>query len=439
MPEVRRGRQRRGDVGESVLTRDDVAGESGTGERALLSRIADATGTPTYVYDAARIRTQYQRLSGVLQSVPHRVHYSAKANSSGAVLRLLQELGAGVDIVSGGELVRATRAGFAGSDIVFSGVGKGDSELRAALEADILFFNVESLDELLRLNALAMETGRPARVALRVNPEVTVDTPHPYTRTGERGMKFGIPVDEALHAAEVAEALPMVRLVGLDMHLGSQISDPAPWKHGLEKLLELLDRCREAGARDIAWLDIGGGFAVTYERERPTDLEAWADAVLPLVRDTGLQLVVEPGRWLVADAGVLLARVLYRKRSGGREFVILDAGMTELIRPALYNAYHEVDVVTERGGSLVADLVGPVCESGDFLAIDREITEVQAGDLVAVRCTGAYGYAMSSNYNSRPRPAEVMMDDGRFATITRRETVEDMMGREQADPEWRTH
>ncbi len=432
-------------MGEGLLTGREEGGIPNPAHpyASLLERIASAVGTPTYVYDAEHIRSQYRVLTEALAAVETRVHYSAKANSSLAVLRLLRELGAGVDIVSAGELSRALAAGFDGADIVFSGVGKSDAELRAAIEGDILFFNVESLEELQLLDRLARECEGIVRVALRVNPEVTVDTPHPYTRTGEKGMKFGIPIDEALHAALVAEALPDVHLVGLDMHLGSQISRPEPYLHGLEKLLELLEQCRAQGSRDLRYLDVGGGFAVTYDREQPTHLAGWAEAVLPLVAGSGLQLIVEPGRWLVANAGVLLTRVLYRKRSGGREFVILDAGMTDLLRPALYNAHHAVEVLGRRpkgqSDRIVADLVGPVCESGDFIALGREIPMVEQGDLMAIQSVGAYGYAMASNYNSRPRAAEVMVDGDRFAVATRRETLEDIMRREQATLKWRTH
>lgn len=406
-------------------------------EGVPLPAIAAAVGTPTFVYSAHAIRTQYRQLDAALSWVPHRIHYSAKANSSGAILRLLRELGAGVDIVSGGELYRALRAGFRGSDVVFSGVGKTPAELRDALAADVLLINVESEAELRAIGELAGELGRTARVALRVNPEVTVDTPHPYTRTGERGMKFGIPYDEALSVAAAALAMPHVRLTGLDMHVGSQVARLEPYVLGIQRLRQLLDGIRRLGARDICYLDIGGGLAVTYEAEEPTDVDAFAAAIAPLVRDTGLTLLVEPGRYLVGNAGVLLTRVLYRKRSGGREYVIVDAGMNDLLRPSHYNAYHAVSAVEPDGAPTVVDVVGPVCESGDFFALDRSVEHASPGDLLVVASAGAYGFAMASNYNSRPRAAEVLVDGESFAVVTERESVADLVRLEVEHPTWR--
>jgi diaminopimelate decarboxylase len=280
-----------------------------------------------------------------------------------------------------------------------------------------------------------------APVALRVNPEVEVDTPHPYTRTGERGNKFGIEIAEAVPVARLALGMANVRLVGFDMHIGSQVSSVEPYVHGLGRLLELVRQMRAAGAAELAVLDLGGGFAVTYESEVESDLRGFAELLRPAVDDWGLDVVLEPGRYLVGNAGALLTRVLYRKRSGGKEFVITDAGMTELLRPSHYNAYHRIEAVaapSEGAGRVVADVVGPVCESGDFLALDREIEDVGAGALLAVHSAGAYGYAMASNYNSRPRPAEVLVDGDRFAVITERETYEDLVRREHATPTWRT-
>jgi diaminopimelate decarboxylase len=350
----------------------------------------------------------------------------------------LQERGAGVDIVSGGELYRAREAGFSADSIVFSGVGKSLDELRDALAAGILMFNVESFFELEQLNAVAASMGKRAPVALRVNPEVRVDTPHHYTRTGERGNKFGIPIDEALEAARQALAMPNIALLGLDMHIGSQVFQLEPYRDGLDRLLDLYAQIRALGATGIRYLDIGGGFAVSYEDEAPMDLEAFAAALLPKVRQSGLSLIVEPGRFIVGNAGVLLARVIYRKRAGGKEYLISDAGMNDLLRPSHYDAYHAVEAVHARDTRSIVDVVGPVCESGDFFALDREVDDVDTGDLIVVRTTGAYGYVMSFNYNARPRVAEVLVDGDRFAVVTRRESYEDLVRLEPKQPEWRT-
>ncbi|HEX5437434.1 MAG TPA: diaminopimelate decarboxylase [Gemmatimonadaceae bacterium] len=426
-------------MGESLLVRagfwrDDTAL---TCEGVSLERVASEVGTPAYVYSAGAIRGQYAALDAVLTTIPHRVHYSVKANSNGAVLTLLRDLGAGVDIVSGGELYRALRAGFRGCDVVFSGVGKTEQELREALEAGVLLMNVESEAELRLLNDVATRLGRDASVALRVNPEVTVDTPHPYTRTGERGMKFGIPADEALETARLAMRLPHVRLAGVDMHIGSQVAQATPYVLGVQRLLALCDRVRSEGGDDLQYFDIGGGFAVPYQAEPPTDLAAFVKEVLPPIAATGFTLLVEPGRFLVANAGVLLTRVLYRKRSGGRDFVIVDAGMNDLIRPSHYQAYHRIEAVRPVHTHRAVDIVGPVCESGDSFAAGRELDDVQVGDLVAIHSAGAYGASMSSNYNSRVRAAEVLVDGERFAVTAQRECYEDLVRQEPAELDWR--
>ena len=407
-------------------------------EGVSLETLAEAAGTPSFVYSAGAIRESYERLRRALSPVPHRVHYSVKANSNLAVLRLLRELGAGVDIVSGGELFRARRAGYEGSAIVFSGVGKTAAELREALAAGVLMVNVESERELVLLDGIAGEMKRTAPVALRVNPEVEVDT-HDYIKTGTRGDKFGIPVAEALAVARCALAMKHVKLRGLDMHIGSQLSHLDPYREGVRRLLALHDTLRADGAKDIAYVDIGGGLAVTYDTEMPMDAQAFAEAVLPLIAPSGLTLLVEPGRFLVGNAGVLIARVLYRKRNGGTDFVIIDAGMNDLLRPSHYGAFHLVEAVRPRGGRLTADVVGPVCESGDFLARERDMDDVREGDLVAIRSAGAYGYVMSSNYNARPRAAEVLVDGDRFAIVTARERYEDLVRLEPDAPVWRTN
>ena len=428
-------------MGQSVLTAPGFT-RTASGELVCegvsLEAIADAVGTPAYVYSARAIREQYDALDRALSPVPHRLHYSMKANSNLAVLRLLQERGAGVDIVSGGEMYKARMAGFSADAMVFSGVGKSEQELRNALDAGILMFNVESLFELEQLNDVAGSMGMRAPVALRVNPEVKVDTPHHYTRTGERGNKFGIPYDEALDAARRALAMPNIALRGLDMHIGSQVFQLEPYRDGLIRLLELYEQVRAIGASDIRYLDIGGGFAVTYDDEQPMDLDALAAALLPMIKQSGLSLIVEPGRYIVGNAGVLLARVMHRKKAGGKEYIITDAGMNDLVRPSHYDAYHSVEAVQARAERSIVDVVGPVCESGDFFALDREVEDVETGDLIVVRTAGAYGYVMSFNYNARPRVAEVLVDGDRFAVVTRRESYEDLVRLEPQHLEWRT-
>lgn len=436
-------------MGEGILTARPQAATSGEGgftrrlgilhgEEVSLTSIADAAGTPSYVYSAGAIRAQYGLLTRALSAVPHRLHFSVKANSNLAVLALLRELGAGADIVSGGELFRAMHAGFSGGDIVFAGVGKTEEELGAALDARVGLVNVESESELRLLHRLAVARGTVADVALRVNPEVTVDTPHPYTRTGERGMKFGIPHDEAGAVATLAETLPGIRLAGLAMHIGSQVSGVEPFRLGLERLTELVAALRGAGSGDLRYLDAGGGLAVTYDNEAMADVEAFARVVVPAARETGLELLIEPGRFLVGNAGVLMTRVLYRKRSGGKEYVITDAGMNDLLRPSHYHAYHRIEAVASRGGSEVVDVVGPVCESGDFFALDRTLDVVEPGDLLVVRSAGAYGFVMASNYNSRPRAAEVIVDGSRWAIARSREGHEDLIRHEHVHPQWRS-
>ncbi len=402
-----------------------------------LDGIAEAVGTPAYVYSVPAIESQYRRLDAALAGIPHRLHYSVKANSNIAILGILRALGAGVDIVSGGEMYRAESAGFKGRDIVFSGVGKTEREMVEALTLGVLMINVESEEELTLLDEVAGRMGKKAPVALRVNPEVMVDTPHPYTRTGVKGMKFGIPFDETLVVAKRAMAMQNVELIGLDMHVGSQISHFEPYEIGLGRLLKLKSEIEAAGATTLEYLDIGGGLAVSYDAEHPIDVDAFGEVVRRIVLPTGMKVIVEPGRFLVGNAGILLTRVLYRKRSGGKEFIIVDAGMNDLIRPSHYNAYHRIEGVHKSGASLTADIVGPVCESGDFLGQQRDVDDVKPGELVAVLSAGAYGFVMASNYNSRPRIAEVIVNDGRFGVATERETYNDLIRKERLEPEWR--
>jgi diaminopimelate decarboxylase len=409
-------------------------------EGVSLRTIAEQVGTPSYVYSAAVIREQYSALTNALKDalgdINFRIHYAVKANSSLALLNILRELGAGVDIVSGGELFRSQTAGFAGADVVFSGVGKTEAEIESALRAGVKMINVESPAELYVVNAVAERLGVVAPIAFRVNPDVSVDTPHPYTRTGEHGMKFGIPDDQVLEVVRVAMGMQNVSLVGIAAHLGSQISQSEPYAITARQLIELRNEIVKLGVTTLKYLDVGGGLGVTYDNEAPLDVAQFAQLLAPIVRESGLELVLEPGRYLVANAGVLLARVIYRKRSGGKEIIITDSGMNDLIRPSLYEAYHAIDSVDAPQAPITADIVGPVCESGDFFALDRVVSDVPQGGFLAVRSAGAYGYVMASNYNTRPRPAEVLVDGDRYAVITRRETYQDLIDLETLTPTW---
>jgi diaminopimelate decarboxylase len=407
-------------------------------EGVPLDVIAKAAGTPSYVYSSSTVRNRYELLAETLTPIPHRIHYTLKANSNRALLRLVRSLGAGADVVSGGELFRARAAGFTGSEIIFGGVGKTERELAEALDAQVLLINVESEAELLLIDQLAAKRRVRAPISIRVNPEITVDAAHQYIRTGEKGHKFGVPFDDARRVAELAASLPHVTLLGLDMHLGSQLSRVDPYRVGTERLTSIAADLRNRGIGSLRYLDIGGGLGVRYDSEEPPDLARFAQSVLPLVAESGLQLIMEPGRFVVGNAGVLLTRVLYRKHSGGKEYVITDAGMTELLRPSHYGAFHRIEAVEASDSRIRADVVGPVCESGDFLALDREMQNVRPGDLLAVFDVGAYGFVMSSSYNSRPRGAEVLVDGDRFAIVTERENYETLVQQEVDDPEWRS-
>lgn len=406
-------------------------------EAVPLERIAREAGTPTYVYSAGTLRARYAALDAALAAAPHRIHYSCKANGSRGLLDVLRAAGSGVDVVSGGELFKALRAGFRGEDILFGGVGKQEHELREAIAAGVKLINAESEAELRLISRVADESGAVANVGLRINPEVDVKNAHHYIATGERGHKFGIPIDEALAVGRLATTLPNVSLQALDMHVGSQLHSFEAYEQGTARLVELSLALRKAGA-DIRYLDAGGGLPVPYADEEEPDLAAYGRIVTAAANTLGAELLVEPGRFFVAAAGALLTRVLYRKASGGKTYVICDAGMTELLRPSHYDAYHRIEPVVPRGaGTVTADVVGPVCETGDFLALDREMADVAAGDLLAVHTAGAYGYVMSSTYNARPRVAEVLVDGARWAVVTRRETYEDLVRLESQTPEWR--
>jgi diaminopimelate decarboxylase len=401
---------------------------------AALTAIADAVGTPAYLYNAGVIRRQFRALDQALAPVPHRVAYAVKANANLAVLRILRDLGAGADIVSGGELARALAAGFEPERIVFSGVGKTDQELTAAVEAGIGHVHLESTAELVALGRIVARLRRPMRVGIRVNPDVTADT-HPYIATGQGGIKFGVPVDQVVPLAIAIRQHELLTLDTVAMHIGSQLLDAAPYAEGVRRLLDLVTQVRDAGVDTLATLDIGGGLGIRYRDERPLGPASLASAVVPLVRDSGLSLVMEPGRYLVGSAGVLLTTVLSRKHSGGKDLVIVDAGMNDLVRPSHYMAYHEMAEVEPRGRPNVeVDVVGPVCETGDFLARDRELPGLERGERIAVLGAGAYGFVMASNYNTRPRPAEVIVDEGRWWVSRPRERLDELYRTERVTP-----
>lgn len=401
---------------------------------ALLEAIAARVGTPAYVYGANLIRAQFHALDDALQAIPHRICYSVKANGNLAVLRVLQQLGAGADIVSVGELRRVHAAGFASEDIVFSGVGKTGAELEEAIRARIGFLNIESTSELDAVIAAARRTGLGCRVGIRVNPDVAART-HPYTKTGEKTAKFGVPFDDVVAVARRIGAEPQLELRGLAMHLGSQLTDVEPYHRGTVKLLELVAAIRAAGITTLEALDVGGGLGVRYFDERAPSPKAFAEAVVPPINAAGLRLLCEPGRYIVANAGLLLTRVLYRKHSGGKEYVIVDAGMTDFVRPSHYHAHHDIVPLHDgRGPERVVNVVGPICESGDFLALDRKLPAVDAGDLLAVLGTGAYGFVMSSTYNQRPRPPEVMVEGDKYFVARPRETLDDLLRGEVPEP-----
>jgi len=425
-------------VGQGVLT-TGFTRVDGTlqCEGVSLERIVRDVGSPVYVYSAATIRDRYERLDRMLAAVPHRIHYTLKANSSRGVLEVLRGMGAGVDVVSGGELRRALAAGFAPEDIIFGGVGKTERELAEALDANILLLNAESEAEVRIIDRLAGERGVKGRVSLRVNPEITLDTPHDYIKTGGKGHKFGIPHDDVVRAAELTASLPNVELIGLDMHIGSQLSRIDPYREGTERLASIFAEIQKRGIDTLEYLDIGGGLGVRYDTEQPPDLDRFASMVLPTVTETGLRLIMEPGRFMVGNAAVLIGQVLYRKRSGGKDYVVADIGMTELLRPSHYGAYHRIQAMHLHEATKKVDVVGPVCESGDFLALDRELDDLSPGEFLVVCDVGAYGYAMASNYNSRMRPAEVLVDGDKYAVITARETYEYLTRLEIAQPEWK--
>lgn len=403
-------------------------------EEVLLSRVVDEFGTPTYVYSRDALERAYLDYAQALEGRDALVCYAVKANSNLAVLNVLARLGAGFDIVSAGELERVLRAGGDPAKVVFSGVGKQPAEIRRALDVGIFCFNIESDAELDRVNAVAAEMGVKAPVSFRVNPDVDAGT-HPYISTGLKENKFGIGIDTAAEVYRRAAAMDNVEVVGMDCHIGSQLTEISPFLDALDRLLQLLDTLAGEGIH-IHHLDLGGGLGVCYTDEQPPAPQEYIAAVLERLGERELKLIFEPGRSIAANAGVMLTRVEFLKQNGDKNFAIIDGAMNDLIRPSLYSAYQEIIPVElrEEGETKAWDLVGPVCETGDFLGKDRQLN-LQPGDLLAVCSAGAYGFVMASNYNTRPRPAEVMVDDNQAYLVRERETLNDLMRGEQLLPE----
>ena len=402
-------------------------------EGVALSAIAERFGTPTYVYSRAHIEAQYRSYADALHGVEHLVCFAVKANSNLGVLNLLARLGAGFDIVSGGELERVLAAGGRADRVVFSGVGKTREDMRRALEVGVHCFNVESTDELERLQVVAAEMGKVAPVSLRVNPDVDAGT-HPYISTGLKENKFGIAIADAEAIYVRAAQLPNLDVVGVDCHIGSQLTTVEPFLDALDRLLVLVDRLAECGIH-LRHLDLGGGVGVRYRDEQPPELADYIKAIRERIGSRDLALVFEPGRYIVANGGVLMTRVEYLKHTEHKDFAIIDAAMNDLIRPALYQAWMDISAVKPREGEGRAyDLVGPICETGDFLGKDR-VLDLAEGDLLAVRSAGAYGFVMSSNYNTRGRCAEVLVDGDQAFEVRRRETITELFAGESLLPE----
>jgi len=415
-------------------------------EEAALARAAEEFGTPLYVYSAGTILDHYRRLDAALAPLNHLICYAVKANSNGAILKLLAEAGAGFDIVSGGELFRVLKAGGAAGKCTFAGVGKSREEIEYALDEGVLSFNVESEAELERIDRIARSKKVRAPIALRINPDVDAGT-HRYVSTGRSENKFGIGLDRVAAVYEQAARLPNLLIRGVQMHIGSQITDAAPFAEAIAKVTPLIEELKQRYS--LEFFSVGGGIGIVYEssfasgsrdwwseKDRvaatmtlPLTIADYAAAVVPPLREIGLRVLLEPGRLLVGNAGVLLTRVRYVKQAAQKKFVIVDAGMNDLIRPALYQSYHEIVPVREPGSKAreSVDVVGPVCESGDFFAQNRELPPANEGDLLALMSAGAYGFAMASNYNSRPLPAEVLVQGDRFSLIRRRQTIKDLV------------
>ncbi|MBN1595602.1 diaminopimelate decarboxylase [candidate division FCPU426 bacterium] len=400
-------------------------------EQVPVSRLAKTYGTPLYVYSQNTILSHFFKIMHAFAAANPLICYSVKANSNLSILRLLAAQGAGLDIVSQGELIRGLEAGVTPERIVYAGVGKTETEIAAALRAGILMFNVESEPEARLLNQVAQRLRKTARVALRINPDVDAKT-HQYITTGKKESKFGLSIPLAMGLFRAIRRMRHLKAVGVHMHIGSQITSSTPYIQAIQRLRKVVEDLRRAGF-DIAYFNLGGGLGIIYNEERPQTADAFAQAVLPLITPLQCRLILEPGRFIVGNAGILITQVQYVKRGHVKSFAVVDAGMNDLIRPSLYNAYHQIVPVQGRPGrnTVLTDVVGPICESGDFLGHDRHLPKLNSGDLLAVRSAGAYGMAMASNYNSRVRAAEVMVSGARVRLIRRRETYADLLAPEK--------
>ncbi len=390
-----------------------------------LNGIAEEIGTPFYCYSLATIKRHIDAFENPLKKVVHQTCFSMKANSNLALLNYMAKQGLGVDVVSGGELYKALKAGIPGDKIVYSGVGKTTQEIDSAINAGIIMFNVESEEELDVINARGAALGKKVPISIRVNPDVDPMT-HPYISTGMKKNKFGIDIETAIKQYVKASKMQNIEIVGIDCHIGSQLTDVKPFIDAIERLKILITKLKDNGIH-FKYLDLGGGLGITYYDEEPPHPKDYLHAIVDKVKELNLKLIFEPGRVIVGNAGILVTKVLYRKETQHKTFIIVDAGMNDLIRPSLYSAYHGIWPVKDKGGDLeMVDIVGPICESGDFLAKDREVSRFASGDLIAVMSAGAYGFTMSSNYNSRPKPAEVIVDQSRYAIVTKRQSYDDL-------------
>ena len=396
-------------------------------EEVSLQHIVEQVGTPCYIYSHRTLIRHFHAFDDAFKDTPHTVAYAMKANSNIGILRLLAKEGSGADIVSGGELFRALKAGVPSNKIVFAGVGKSSEEIQYALESDILMFNVESPEELQRINEVAQTIGVQARVALRINPNIDPQT-HPYISTGLKKSKFGIASDQALKEFELASQLSHIDIVGVHCHIGSQLTQVTPFVDAIKKVVSLIQTLQSQGV-GIRYMNIGGGLGITYSDETPPHPRDLAAAISSLLQTASCQIIMEPGRSIVGNAGILVTKVLYNKEGADKQFVIVDAAMNDLLRPSLYEAHHDIQPVLKNESAPVntVDVVGPICESGDFLAKDRKMSQPKPGDLLAVMSAGAYGFTMASNYNSRPKTPEVLVKDDAIMVIRERETYEDLI------------